>query len=75
MIAYTAKPTLVASFTHFSIAVYDKMAVKLFSSHNKSSSGQRDSLTLCNMHLTPCSMQKILHGYSSAKYLGIFLGI
>ena len=46
-----------------------------FSSQNKSSSSERDSLTLCNMHLTPCNMQKILHGYSSAKWLGVFLGI
>ena len=43
------------------------MAANLFSSQNKSSSGERDSLTPCNMHLTPCNMQKILHGYSSAK--------
>ena len=62
-------------FTHFSIAVDDKMATKIFSSQNKSSSSERDFLTPCNMHLTPCNMQKILHGYSSAKWMGIFLGI
>ena len=51
------------------------MAAKLFSSQNKSSSSERDSLTPCNMHLTLCNMQKILHGYSSAKQMGIFLGM
>ena len=59
----------------FQIAVDDKMAAKFFSSQNKSSPGERDSLTPCNMHLTPCNMQKILHGYSSAKWMGLFLGI
>ena len=46
---------------YFSIAVDDKVAAKLFSSQNKSSSSERDFLTPCNMHLTPCNMQKILH--------------
>ena len=43
------------------------MAAKHFSSQNKSSYSERDSLTPCNMHMTPCNMQKILHGYSSAS--------
>ena len=43
------------------------MAAKLFSSQNKRNSSEHDSLTLCNMHLTQCNMQKILHGYSSAS--------
>ena len=50
-----------------SIAIDDKMAAEIFSSQNKSSSSERDSLTPCNTHLTPCNLQKILHGYSSAK--------
>ena len=54
-------------FPHFSIAVDDKMAAKLFSSQIKSSSNERDPLTPCNMHLTLCNMQKILHGYSNVK--------
>ena len=62
-------------FTHFSIAVVDKMAAKLFSSQTKSSSSERDFLTPCNMHLTPCNMQKILHVYSSAKWMRIYIGI
>ena len=43
------------------------MAAKRFSSQNKSSSNERNSITPCNMHLTTCNMQKILHGYSSAN--------
>ena len=56
-------------FTRFLIAVDDKMAAKLLSSQNKSSSDERDSLTPCNMHLTPCSMsmRKILQGYLNVK--------
>ena len=54
-------------FTNLLIAVDDKMAAKLFSSQNKTSSGECDSLTPCSVHLPLCSMQKILQGYSSAK--------
>ena len=32
-------------------------------------------LTPCNMHSTPCNMRKILHGYFSVKWMGIFLCI
>ena len=56
-----------SSFTNFSIAVDDTMAAKHFSFQNKSSSSEQDSFTPCNMHLTPRNMQKILHGYFSAK--------
>ena len=63
---YTAKPTLFDHIDHLSVVVEDKMAAKLFSSENKSSSGDHDSFTLCIMHLTLCNMQKILHCYSSA---------
>ena len=48
------------------------MAAKLFSSQNKSSSDERDSLTSCNMHLTPCNMRKILHSYFSVQWMRIF---
>ena len=43
------------------------MAATLFSSQNKSSSDERDSLTPCNMHLTLYNMRKILHGNFSVK--------
>ena len=39
------------------------MAAKLFSSQNKSSSDERDSLTPCNMHLTPCNIDRLLNVY------------
>ena len=39
------------------------MAAKNFSSQNKSSSSEHDSLPPCNMHLIPCNMQKILQAY------------
>ena len=48
------------------------MPAKLFSSQNKSSSGECDSLTPCIRHLSLCNMQKILYDYSSAKKMGIF---
>ena len=64
---YSKTDTSVIILLIFSIAIDDKMAVKLFFSQNKSSSSERSSLTPCNMHLTPCNMQKILHGYFSAK--------
>ena len=46
----------------FLIAVDDKMAAKLFSSRNKSSSGERDSFT-CNLQLTPCNIYRLLNVY------------
>ena len=51
------------------------MVAKLFFAQNKSSSRERDSFTPCYVHFTPCNMQKILHGYSIVKQIGIFLGI
>ena len=36
------------------------MAAKLVSSQLKSSAAERDFFTPCNMHLTPCNMQKLL---------------
>ena len=35
------------------------MAANVFFSQNKSSSSERDSLTPCNMHLTPCNEKNI----------------
>ena len=46
------------------------MAAKLFSSQNKSSSDECDSLTPCNMHLTACNMKTILHGYFNVRHQG-----
>ena len=54
-------------FTRLQIALDDKMAAKLFSSQNKSSSDERDSLTPCNIHVTSCNMRKVLHGYFNVK--------
>ena len=48
------------NFTYFSISVDGNMAVIFFSSQNKSSSGERDSLIPCNMHLTPCNIYRLL---------------
>ena len=46
------------------------MAACLFSSKNKSSSGERDSFTPCNMHLTPCNMKKNLARVLQCKVSG-----
>ena len=64
---YTTKRTLMVSFYSFFNCCRRQDGCPIFSSQNKSSSSERDSLTPCNMHLTLCNMQKILHGYSSAK--------
>ena len=39
------------------------MAATVFLSQNKSSSSERDSLTPCNMHLTPCNIVRLLNLY------------
>ena len=56
----------------FSVHADNKMAVKVFFSQNKCSCRECDSLTLCNMHLTTCNMQKILHDYSNLSEWGPF---
>ena len=39
------------------------MAASRFSSQNKRSSSERDSLTPCNMHLTPYNIYRLLNVY------------
>ena len=51
----------------FLITINNKMAAKHFSSQTKSSSAKHTSLTPCNMHLTVCNMQNILHSFSSVS--------
>ena len=64
---YTAKLMFLLSFYLFFNSCRRQKAANVFFSQNQSSFSERDFLAPCNMHLTPCNMRKLLHGYFNVK--------